>query len=38
MRRPCTQELEELTRGGTSPIGLDALRQFARIYEVEREL
>ena len=29
---------EELTKDGTSPIGLDALRRFARIYEIEGEL
>lgn len=32
------RNFEELTHGGTSPIGLDALRRFARIYEVEGEL
>lgn len=32
------RNFEELTREGTSPIGLDALRRFARIYEVEGEL
>jgi transposase len=32
------RNFEELTRDGTSPIGLDALRRFARIYEVEGEL
>jgi hypothetical protein len=29
---------KELTKNGTSPIGLDALRRFARIYAVESEL
>jgi len=32
------RNFEELTRDGTSPVGLDALRRFARIYEVEGEL
>lgn len=32
------RNFEELTKDGTSPIGLDALRRFARIYEVEGEL
>ena len=32
------RNFEELTHEGTSPIGLDALRRFARIYEVEGEL
>jgi len=32
------RNFEELTKAGTSPIGLDALRRFARIYEVEGEL
>lgn len=32
------RNFEELTKDGTSPIGLDALRWFARIYEVEGEL
>jgi transposase len=32
------RNFEELTRDGTSPLGLDALRRFARIYQVEGEL
>ena len=32
------RNFEELTKAGTSPIGLDALRRLARIYEVEGEL
>ena len=32
------RNFEELAHEGTSPIGLDALRRFARIYEVEGEL
>lgn len=32
------RNFEELSHDGTSPIGLDALRRFARIYEVEGEL
>ena len=32
------RNFEELTREGTSPIGLAALGRFARIYEVEGEL
>ncbi|WAC73819.1 IS66 family transposase [Roseateles sp. SL47] len=32
------RNFEELTKVGTSPVGLDALRRFARIYEVEGEL
>lgn len=32
------RNFEELTKAATSPIGLDALRRFARIYEVEGEL
>jgi transposase len=32
------RNFEELTRDGTSTVGLDALRRLARIYEVEGEL
>ena len=32
------RNFEELTKDGTSPIGLDALRRFARIDKVEGEL
>ncbi len=32
------RNFEELTRSGTSPVGIDAMRRFARIYEVEGEL
>ncbi|MFG6441978.1 IS66 family transposase [Roseateles sp. LKC17W] len=32
------RNFEELTKDGTSPVGLDALRRFARIYQVEGEL
>ena len=32
------RNFEELAHEGTSPIGVDALRRFARIYEVEGEL
>lgn len=32
------RNFQELTHDGTSPIGLDALRRFARIYEVEGQL
>jgi hypothetical protein len=32
------RNFEELAKDGTSRVGLDAIRQFARIYEVEGEL
>lgn len=32
------RNFEELAHDGTSPVGLDAMRRFARIYEVEAEL
>lgn len=32
------RNFEELTHGGMSPLGLDALRRFGRIYGVESEL
>ena len=32
------RNFEELAKDGTSPVGLDAVRLFARIYEVEGEL
>jgi transposase len=32
------RNFEELTKAGTSAVGLEALRRFARIYEVEGEL
>lgn len=32
------RNFEELTKDGTSPVGLDALRRLARIYQVEGEL
>lgn len=32
------RNFEELTHGGTNSIGLDALRRFACIYEVEGDL
>jgi len=32
------RNFEELTHDGTSPVGLDAVRRFARIYGVEAEL
>jgi transposase len=32
------RNFEELTHDGTSPVGIDAVRRFARIYEVEGEL
>ncbi len=32
------RNFEELTRSGTSTVGMDAMRRFARIYEVEGEL
>ena len=32
------RNFEELTRDGTSPVSVDAIRRFARIYAVEAEL